>query len=437
MKKTVRIMLVLLLLTCTYHYARIAGTVSYVQEAEEERSESKMDEEAENEIGGELKATVDETVEMTEVAGQEEPEETEESEVQRYYREAIENAQLDWEWVFRPGYADDFIFLGGTYIAVRQNNGKYGVIDENGVSVFSEEYDSISPYSENMAKACNDGKYFYIDKMGEKVIEGAFQDAKSFFEKRAAVQMEGSWGYINPNGKVVIECRYEQANAFKEGYAGVKNENGWGFIDSHGRKTVSCQYDEVKDYSEGLAAVKKDGKWGYIDEAGQVVIDLMYDDVGSFSEGKTAVKLEDYTENGLDAWSYINSENTVVLGPYIDWQIPAFSMHASEFHDGLAYVVDEVPTIINEKGEEVFDSPFFITGYADSKYKAIPRYLFTDDLMKERTYGLVGLDGKCLLEPVFYDVDGPYEDYVRVEVVIDEINLISATKIKREITGVS
>ncbi|MDE7248263.1 MAG: hypothetical protein K2N43_10300, partial [Lachnospiraceae bacterium] len=57
---------------------------------------------------------------------------------------------------------------------------------------------------------------------------------------------------------------------------------------------------------------------------------------------------------------------------------------------------------------------------------------FTDDLMKERTYGLVGLDGKCLLEPVFYDVDGPYEDYVRVEVVIDEIPCKGVIRLKEK-----
>lgn len=157
----------------------------------------------------------------------------------------------------------------------------------------------------------------------------------------------------------------------------------------------------------------------------------MYDDVGNFSEGKAAVKFGDYTEDGLDAWAYINSENKVVLGYYIDWQIPAFSMYASEFHDGLAYIVEEVPTIINEKGEKIFDSPFFITGYADPKYKAIPGYLFTDDLMKERRYGLVGVDGQCLLEPVFYDVDEPYEDYVRVEMLVDEIPLEGVIRLKK------
>ncbi len=352
--------------------------------------------------------------------GQEELDMIEESEKQGYYREAVENAQLDWEWMIAPGEYEDFVFLGGNCIAVRKENGKYSVLDENHHFVFLEEYDLISPYSENMALVRNNGTYFYIDKTGRKVIEGFFQDAKSFQEKKAAVQIEGSWGFINSNGKVVIECLYDQVNSFQEGYAAVKKEDGWGFVDGDGKMTVPCQFDEVKDYSEELAAVQKDGKWGYIDKTGQLVIGLQYDDVGSFSEGKAAVKQEGYTENGLDAWAYINSENEVVLGYYIDWQIPAFSMYASEFHDGLAYIVDEVPTIINEKGEKVFDSPFFITGYADSKYKAIPGYLFKEDLMKERKYGLVDVDGKCLLAPIFYDVHGPYEDYVRVEIIVGE-----------------
>lgn len=344
----------------------------------------------------------------------------EESEVQRYYYEAVENAKLDWEWVISPGEYEDFVFMGGNDIAVRKENGKYSVLDEKCEFVFHEEYDLISPYSENMALVCKDGRYFYIDKMGKKAMGKVFQNAKSFQEKKAAVQLEGNWGFINSSGEVVIACQYDQANSFQEGYAAVKNEDGWGFVDSDGALTVPCQFDEVKDYSEGCAAVQKDGKWGYIDKTGQVVIELMYDDAGSFSEGKAAVKQEGYTEDGLDAWAYINSENVVVLGYYIDWKIPAFSMYASEFHDGLAYIVDEVPTIINENGEKVFDSPFFITGYADSKYKAIPGYLFTDDLMTERMYGLVGVDGRCLLEPVFHDVHGPYGDYVKVEKMVGE-----------------
>lgn len=118
-------------------------------------------------------------------------EETKESEIQRYYQEAVESAKLEWEWVIQPGEYDDVTFLGGTYIAVREENGKYRVIDENGDFVFPEEYDLISPYSDNLARVCNDGMYFYIDKMGKKVIKGEFQDAKSFWEKKAAVQMEG------------------------------------------------------------------------------------------------------------------------------------------------------------------------------------------------------------------------------------------------------
>ncbi|MCM1251964.1 MAG: WG repeat-containing protein [Clostridium sp.] len=347
-------------------------------------------------------------------------EETEASEMFQLYQELVESAQFDWEWVIEPGEYEDFTFLGGMRIAVKRENGKYSVMDENGDLVFAEEYDFILPYNENMACAKNGGTFFYLDKDGNKVIQGTFQSARSFYEQKAAVQMSGRWGFIDADGKVVIGCQYEEVHDFQESCAAVKNENGWGFIDSNGKVIVPCQYDKVKDYSEGFAAVEKDGKWGYIDRMGHAVIELMYDDAGSFSEGKAPVERDDYYQSGLKAWAYINPENTVVIDWFPCYGGAAFREYVGEFHDGLAFVLREIPTIINENGEEVFESYFFISDYVyDSKYKAIPAYVFTDEHMTERKYGLVGLDGNCLIEPVFDWVSEPYGDYVRVEMIVE------------------
>lgn len=365
---------------------------------------------------------IDETVETIE---------TEDSEMFKLYQELVESAQLDWEWVIEPGEYEDFTFLGGTHIAVKKENGEYSVIDENGDFVFLEEYDFISPYSENMAHAENGGNIFYLDEDGNRVIQGAFQSARSFYGQRAAVQMDGKWGFINPDGEVVIECQYEEVNAFQEGYAAVKNANSWGFIDSDGKMIVPCQYDKVKDYSEGLAAIKKDGKWGYIDRTGHMVIELMYDEAGGFSEGKAPVELNNYYKDGLKAWAYINPENTVVIDWFPCYGGVDFREYVGEFHDGLAFVLRDIPTIINENGEEVFESYFFINDYVyDSKYKAIPAYVFMDDFMTERKYGLVGLDGSCLIEPVFDWVWEPYGDYVRVEMTVGGKRCEGAIRIK-------
>ena len=158
---------------------------------------------------GKNNISMEEPEEETDTVEEEEQIPIGEESIEKIYQELIESAQYDWEWVIEAGEYEDFTFLGGTYIAVKKDNGKYSVIEENGDSVFLEEYDYISPYSENMAHAKNDGNIFYLDKDGNRVIQGDFQSARNFYGQRAAVQMDGKWGFINPDGEVVIECQYE------------------------------------------------------------------------------------------------------------------------------------------------------------------------------------------------------------------------------------
>lgn len=382
----------------------------------------------------------------------------------RLYQEVVESAKLDWHWVIEPGQVEDFHFLGSTYIAVKKENGKYGIMDAQGQWICAEEFDAIAPYREHLACASNGGIYYYLDEKGQCVTEGVFQEARSFQEARAAVQRNGSWGFINPDGEMSIACQYEQVRDFREGraavkkqgrwgyidreggmvvpcqyddagdyqegYAAVRQGSVWGFVDQKGEMAAACQYDEVKDYSEGLAAVRKQDKWGYIDQNSQEAIAFMYDDAGSFSEGRAPVKRGDYPEEGIDEWAYIDSENVVVIGYYPYCAAGAFRMNVGEFHDGLAFVTDEIPGIIDEKGEWVFDSAFFIDDYAyDPKYKAIPAYVFADEAMLQRKYGLAAADGSCLLAPVFDSVETPVDDYVRVAVEVDGKYLYGAIQL--------
>lgn len=348
------------------------------------------------------------------------PETIPEEETTELYQEIVGSAKLDWRWIIKPGEVEDFQLLGNTYIAVKKENGKYGIQDSQGKWICAEEFDAIAPYSEHLACALNGGKYYYLDEEGQCVTEGVFQEARSFQEERAAVRINDRWGFIDSKGETIIDCQYEQVRDFREGRAAVSKQGRWGYIDRQGETIVPCQYDEVKDYSEELAAVKKQNKWGYIDQNDQIIIELMYDEAGSFSEGKAPVKRGDYSEEGVDEWAYIDSQNVVVIGYYPYCAAGAFRMNVGEFHDGLAFVTDGIPGIIDEKGEWVFDSAFFIDDFAwDPKYKAIPAYVFADDAMLQRKYGLVAADGSCLLAPVFDAVEMPVDDYVKVAVAVD------------------
>ena len=235
---------------------------------------------------------------------------------------------------------------------------------------------------------------------------------------------QGRWGYIDKEGGTVVSCQYDEAKDYHEGLAAVCSEGAWGFVDKSGECVTACQYDEVKDYCEGLAAVKKNDKWGYIDKEGQGIIPLMYDEVGSFSEGKASVKQSSPSAEIADIWAYIDQKNEVVIDYRVYSAAGSFRMYVGEFHDGLAFVTDVQPSIINDKGQYVFDgsdSAFFIDDFAyDRKYKAIPAYVFADAAMQERKYGLIGIDGSCLLAPVFDYVEIPVDNYVKVAIKVDE-----------------
>ncbi|RHP97669.1 hypothetical protein DXA19_04925 [Firmicutes bacterium AM59-13] len=80
----------------------------------------------------------------------------------------------------------------------------------------------------------------------------------------------------------------------------------------------------------------------------------------------------------------------------------------------MAFVSKGLYCIMDTKGEMIFsgDSRFFIsvTEY-NKEYDAIPGYVYIDDRMTVRKYGLMGLHGEERLEPVFdyvYGMRGPY-----------------------------
>ena len=364
--------------------------------------------------------------------------------------ESEETAQdeLAWEWVIKPQEYEDCFLINDCWFAVKDDNGKYKVIDDRGNLVFPDTYDNIAFFSEGVSAVSVDGKAFFID-LSAKEITADFQTVVSFSEGLAAVKNMGEWGFLNHDGKIVIDCQYEEARNFHDGLAAVKEAGSWGFInadgtfvaecqfdevrdyqegfavvrmddrwgviDQNGEVIAACQYEEAKDYHEGLAAVKKDGYWGFLDTDGQEKIELVYADAQNFSEGRAAVKREGAA--GIDEWAYIGAEGEIRIDflPYDS--IGGLMSVADEFHNGRAFVSHGLYCIIDTNGDFIFDgdSKFFISSFSyDEKWNAIPGYVYTDEAMRIRKYGLMGLHGEQRLEPVFDYVHGIYGDYVLV-----------------------
>ena len=80
------------------------------------------------------------------------------------------------------------------------------------------------------------GKYGFIDEAGTLVIPCTWQRVYSFSEDLAVVQAaDGKWGYVNKDGEVVIPCRWASARSFTRGEAAVEDASGTFFhIDKQG-----------------------------------------------------------------------------------------------------------------------------------------------------------------------------------------------------------
>ena len=143
------------------------------------------------------------------------------------------------------------------------------------------------------------------------------------------------------------------------------------------------------------------------------MIPCQYDEVGDFSEGLAAVKHADHNGKG-EQWAYIDTKGEIQIDFYPYEATEGRRVLAGEFHDGMAFVSKGLYCIMDTKGEMIFsgDSRFFIsvTEY-DKEYDTIPGYVYIDDRMTVRKYGLMGLHGEERLEPVFdyvYGMRGPY-----------------------------
>jgi hypothetical protein len=349
--------------------------------------------------------------------------------------QSLKNDELKWTWCIKPDKYSDLYFIDNDLIAITENYKKYAIVNTNGEIVIPFEYSSVESFEDGIALVKDNENTFFINKKGENIFEQVYEDADSFSEGLAAVKKDGHWGFIDKSGNMVIKNQFDQVNIFNESFAAVEKNNQWGLIDNLGNIVIDFQYDCINDFHEGFAAVMKNDKWGFIDKSGKINIALKYDEVGNFSEGKASVKISNYN-NGSDEWAYIDSKDNIVIDfyPYDAAGDQIFCV--GEFNKGLAFVTKTLLSIIDNNGNNIFlggSSEFFISSLNyNSEYDAIPAYVYTDDAMKIKKYGLMGLTGNQRLEPIFDYIRGIYGDYVVVESIVDGENKMGVIKISKE-----
>lgn len=129
------------------------------------------------------------------------------------------------KWLVRPNY-DSIEMVNGMLLEVSQN-GKYGLLDKSGKKILPLEYDSISPFKDDIALLFKAEKFYGITDTKGKVVSLQERDymlvpgADHFNDRMLLVKRNKNYYYIDADGNQTLGP-FAEAYPFYEGFACVR-----------------------------------------------------------------------------------------------------------------------------------------------------------------------------------------------------------------------
>lgn len=269
--------------------------------------------------------------------------------------------------------------------------GKSGFINSNGEIIIDINLDSVSGFSEGLARIFIDDKVGYIDTNGDIVIEAKFDSASDFSEGLADASIGDKYGYIDRSGEFVINPQFNRCYSFENGYALVFKDvssNGF-FIDKLGSVKIDNRNFRVSKYREGLINCSFKDMWGYLDINNSFVIPPTYKYAREFSEGMAAVV--PMKVNGMlnekELFGFINKANEMIIPPL-------FNGSDIRFSEGMCAVYDNGYGYINDSGKLIIPCNYYL-GQHFSEGLAVFRP------SENGKYGYIDKSGKVKIKPIF------------------------------------
>lgn len=182
-------------------------------------------------------------------------------------------------------------------------NEKCGFIDREGKVRIPLQYESLSFFYSNIARATKNERTGFINRSGEVIIPFTYgiwnivRHKSNYVEGRILLRDSTfKYGYIDTTNTVLIPYQYEEAQEFLDGHAivGIMHEGQiqYGAIDKHNNVTIpfiyhtlSYQHDNLYFAYRMWSVPKGDGYFDYyhgmgvIDSNNNVIIPFEYDSI--------------------------------------------------------------------------------------------------------------------------------------------------------------
>lgn len=324
-----------------------------------------------------------------------------------------------------------------TSMLLVKNNGKTGMVNQQGRWILPADYDTIELQWKTLLVLQKAGKMTYADTYGKLLLPLEFEDAGILDDDHFDVKTDGKWGiYSVPEKKLIIPAMYDSFDycggcGRKGDYLFAEKEGKWGIVDFNNKVLLPFEYehehsfmrsdnwilalkkngqdlainlDLKKEYAapeyadmsvvgDGLLKARKNGRYGLIDADGKVVADFRYDDISEDeSNGGPYLRITEKGKTGI-----LREDGKIMLAPAYEGDITAYA-------DCFIVPVDGNYQLLDTTGKQLLKKTYSeITpmGTAFERKESIPLF----KLKQKALYGFYNPANRKTVEPAFFDID--------------------------------
>jgi hypothetical protein len=192
---------------------------------------------------------------------------------------------------------------------IAQQNGKYGVLDEQGKTVIAFDYEQMlffnisskDPYEELLSdndfifQVKKNGLQGFIDIHHKPILPLEYEHI--YFDKSSSfpASKAGKWGMINLKGEIKIPFQYEEMESIGNVYK-VETKGLKGFISKEGKVLLPLQYTSINRFMNSTLkntpyyiVTNSHSKKGVWDTKAQTLLPALYDTIADACEGNFIV----------------------------------------------------------------------------------------------------------------------------------------------------
>ena len=199
---------------------------------------------------------------------------------------------------------------GVTNSLVTTKNSKLGLIDNSGSIIIENKYQEIDAltdrYEDGFIVKDENGKYGVINYNKKTALECKYDQIENIFGNDTyVVKEDGTLKVVSADGDSYLEGKYSEIKDINGENVIVKSEEKYGVVTLSGEELIPAEYDDLTYTFSNYYIAKKNDKFGVINTAKEKVIDfnytsLVYRKAADFIEGAKNKENSDLIDRNME-----------------------------------------------------------------------------------------------------------------------------------------